>query len=349
MEHLNKFLKSPEFDDNPCCYIYDLNKLKSKIDILNDKGKQFFYSVKCNPHEKILKYIAHNSDIGVEVTSIGEFQKALKYFNSDKIICGGIGKSDLYLKLMVDKNPYKVVLDSLEEAKRFNKCLSKLTKVLIRVSFKDSRFGIPIEDLKDTVDKINQLDFIEVEGIHNHEKTNCLDWRELLSHHKKVINSTELDIIDLGGGIGVDYTDKSHFDIDSYFDKLQTDKNLIYEIGRYLVAECGYYCVKVLDLKENNIITSGGVHSMARYVITKQNIPFKIFSLDISSSPKVYNRKINISGSTCAEGDILVFNVFVDKVSIGDIIVFEMVGGYSHNISLIDFNSLPKPLEIFYE
>ena len=190
MDHLNKFLKSPEFDDNPCCYIYDLNKLKSKMEILNDRGKQFFYSVKCNPHEKILKYIANNSNIGVEVVSIGEFQKALKYFNSNKIICGGIGKSDLYLKLMVEKNPYKVVLDSLEEAKRLNKYLSKSIKVLIRVSFKDSRFGIPIEDLKYTVDKINQLDFIEVEGIHNHEKTNCLDWRELLLHHKKVINST---------------------------------------------------------------------------------------------------------------------------------------------------------------
>ena len=349
MDHLNKFLKSPEFDDNPCCYIYDLNKLKSKIDILNDKGKQFFYSVKCNPHEKILKYIANNFDVGVEVVSDGEFQKALKYFNSNKIVCGGIGKSDLYLKLIVEKNPYKVVVDSLEEAKRLNKYLSKSIKVLIRVSFKDSRFGIPIEDLKYTVDKINQLDFIEVEGIHNHEKTNCLDWRELLLHHKKVINSTELDIINLGGGFGVDYKGELDFDIDRYFDDLQTDKNLIYEIGRYLIVDCGYYYVKVLDLKEDNIITSGGIHQMQRYFITKQNVPFKIFNLDTSSSSKVYNRKINISGSTCVESDILAFNVHVDKVSIGDIIVFEMVGGYSHTGSLINFNSLPKPLEIFYE
>jgi len=349
VEYLNKFLKSPEFDDNPCCYIYDLNKLKSKIDILNDKGKQFFYSVKCNPHEKILKYIANNSDVGVEVVSDGEFQKALKYFNSNKIVCGGIGKSDLYLKLIVEKNPYKVVVDSLEEAKRFNKCLSKPIKVLIRVSFKDSRFGVPIKNLKDTIDKINQLDFIEVEGIHNHEKTNCLDWRELLSHHEKVINCTELDTINLGGGFGVNYTDKFDFDIDSYFDKLQTDKNLIYEIGRYLIVDCGYYYVKILDLKEDNIITSGGIHQMQRYFITKVNVPFKIFNLDTSSSSKVYNRRINISGSTCVEEDILAFNVHVDKVSIGDIIVFEMVGGYSHTGSLINFNSLPKPLEIFYE
>ena len=115
MEYLNKLLKSSEFDDNPCCYIYDLNKLKSKIKILNDKGKQFFYSVKCNPHEKILKYIANNSDIGVEVVSDGEFQKALKYFNSNKIVCGGIGKSDLYLKLIVEKNPYKVVIINEKE------------------------------------------------------------------------------------------------------------------------------------------------------------------------------------------------------------------------------------------
>ena len=88
---------------------------------------------------------------------------------------------------------------------------------------------------------------------------------------------------------------------------------------------------------------------MARYLITKQNVPFKIFNLDTSSSPKIYNRRINISGSTCTVEDILAFNVLVDKVSIGDIIVFEMVGGYSHNISLIDFNRLPEPFEIFYE
>jgi diaminopimelate decarboxylase len=346
---INTFLKSGEFDNNPCCYIYDLNKLKSKIKILNDKGKQFFYSVKCNPHERVLNCISSNSDIGAEVVSEEEFRISLKHFNSNKIICGGIAKSDLYLKLISEKNPYKVVLDSLEEAKRFDKYLSKRTKVLIRVSFKDSRFGIPIEDLKETVDKINQLDFIEVEGIHNHEKNNCLDWRELLLHHKKVINSTELDIINLGGGFGVDYKGEFDFDIDRYFDVLQTDKNLIYEIGRYLVAECGYYYVKVLDLKEDNIITSGGIHSMARYFITKQNVPFKIFNLDTSSSPKVYNRRINISGSTCTVEDILAFNVLVDKVSIGDIIVFEMVGGYSHTISLINFNSLPEPMEIFRE
>ena len=195
MSYPRHILKSSEFDDNPCCDIYDLNKLKSKIKILNDKGKQFFYSVKCNPHERILNCISSNSDIGVEVVSEGEFRISLKHFNSNKVICGGIAKSDLYLKLISEKNPYKVVLDSLEESKRFNKCLSKPTKVLIRVSFKDSRFGVPIEDLKDTIDKINQLDFIEVEGIHNHERTNCLDWRELLLHHEKVINFTELQFI----------------------------------------------------------------------------------------------------------------------------------------------------------
>ena len=176
-----------------------------------------------------------------------------------------------------------------------------------------------------------------------------MDWRELLLHHKKVINSTELDIINLGGGFGVDYKGELDFDIDRYFDDLQTDKNLIYEIGRYLIVDCGYYYVKVLDLKEDNIITSGGIHQMQRYFITKQNVPFKIFNLDTSSSSKVYNRKINISGSTCVESDILAFNVHVDKVSIGDIIVFELVGGYSHTGALVNFNSLPKPIEIFRE
>ena len=67
------------------------------------------------------------------------------------------------------------------------------------------------------------------------------------------------------------------------------------------------------------------------------------------TTEEVYNRRINISGSTCVEEDILAFNVHVDKVSIGDIIVFELVGGYSHTGSLINFNSLPEPVEIFHE
>ena len=65
-----------------------------------------------------------------------------------------------------------------------------------------------------------------------------------------------IDIIDIGGGIGINYKDEKPLNINDYSKLISNkfgflNKKIILEPGRYLTAESGVLITKIIYIKEN--------------------------------------------------------------------------------------------------
>jgi len=365
-------------------YVYDWEIAKKKLKMVKEALPFFdiFYSVKANPNLSI-SALFNSIGSGAEVASKGELYLALKAgFQPKDIIFVGPGKTDEELEYAINSNIYAIVAESLNEIKRIDMITEKLRKyvgVMIRVNTKvpvdfsyekmvggPSKFGIDEEDLN-TLAEFDSKN-IQLLGIHVYTASQVLDVGSLLKHNQRVLNiacsfssalGSSLQCVDFGGGFGVPYAeDETEFDL-SLFSKGMKDlikkkaeeynleaTRFILELGRYLVAECGVYLTKVIDIKESRgkkyLITDGGMNQQIRPIFMKLNHPTFI----VNKLNKKKTEKIDIGGPCCTPFDILAKDITVPEPEIGDIVGIFNSGAYGFSMSMLNFHSHPWPVEL---
>ncbi len=130
-------------------------------------------------------------------------------------------------------------------------------------------------------------------------------------------------------------------------------KTLIFELGKYLVAESGYYVTEILDIKESmgkkQIITAGGINHQKRPQEAGINHPISIISL---YKPRLYKEqisikqeKVDIGGPLCTSLDTYCRDISINEAHVGDLIVVHLSGAYSLTFSPVNFLSHPLPNE----
>ena len=121
------------------------------------------------------------------------------------------------------------------------------------------------------------------------------------------------------------------------------------EMGRFLASACGVFFTQVKDLKTtkgvNYVICDGGIHHLKYYgqtmamlippIATGASIEDlvklngDIAPLDSSEEVAEGNDEYCLCGSLCTVADVLVRNVQLKKLSVGDVIAFGKCGAYS--------------------
>ena len=154
----------------------------------------------------------------------------------------------------------------------------------------------------------------------------------------------ELKILDLGGGLGIDYLGEQQAGgntlswqqiIDDLKDiKVQTGvEELWLELGRFAVAECGYYVVPVVDRKMNygqeQLVLAAGINHIIRPAITEQ--PFPVTLLRQSNAQ---SQNFDIHGPLCTSMDKLGHLPLPQDVNVGDKLVFGYCGAYGFTESM---------------
>jgi len=398
-EIINK-IKKESFKKNPCFYLYDLNNITEKINLLQKnmpKNVRMLYSIKANPHDKIIEHMKNNSYIkGVEVASLGELNRALKSFNPRDIIFPGPGKTSFEIKSALQKKVGLIVVESYLEALRIQQIAKeeriKSVNVLIRININyqskiklnyrssetqktcgfSSKLGIDEEKIYSTLDLFKKLDRLVIRGVHVMSGSEELNYKNLLNYFEYVfslINKLkksrfEAKIIDFGGGFGIDYESKNKkLDIVSLgreFNNLIKKFNLgkktiIFELGKYLVGESGYYVTEIIDIKRSmgkwQVITSGGINHIKRPQEAALNHPTSIINLNkpkfYPDQPFVKKEKADIGGPLCTSLDTYCKDLFVDEANIGDLVVTSNLGAYGLTFSPVNFLSHLLPKEYF--
>jgi diaminopimelate decarboxylase len=164
--------------------------------------------------------------------------------------------------------------------------------------------------------------------------------------------SFELSYLNVGGGLGVDYTGEDELDLcvlrsglAAAVADLPSGVELVFEPGRFLVADAGWYAAEVLDLKSTHgrwfAVLRGGTHHFRLPAAWGYSHPFTV--LPVESWPYPFPRlgvsdvQVDVVGELCTPRDVLSRQARVDRLRIGDVLLFGRAGGYGWDISHHDF------------
>ena len=383
--------KDDKYIINPTAYFYDLAIIKDNIFNLKEympSNINLYYAMKANTNNYILEFIANDSYIkGFEIASSGELDCASKYLNTNRLIFTGPGKTEYELEMAIKNKIRFINIESVVEAIRIQNIAEKLNisnvDILIRINLNYSlaegmeqmsgcstKMGIDEDDYLSSFNIINNLERITIKGIHVFASSGVLDYKALLKSNryifdlvKKIDKIKKVEVIDFGGGLGIDYTnDNRIFDIKKYGDELTKlikeydflDKEIIMELGTYLVGNAGYYTAKIIDIKKTkgykHIIVAGGVNHMGLPLEMRRKHPIEIIPMNEEKlyldQPTIYKEKADISGPLCMVTDKLCWDEYIESANIGDIVIFRQSGAYCYGEGMHSFLSHMLPDEI---
>ena len=345
-------------------YYYDIELFHKTLDTIKEETKNrpfhVHYALKANANTRILKDIA-SYGFGADCVSGNEILKAIECgFPPSKIVFAGVGKSDKEINIGLDNDIFCFNVESLPEIEVLNDLAAKKNKtatVALRINpnvdakthkyittgLDENKFGINEQDLPKTLETVLKCRNIELIGIHFHigsQITDLTSFEDLCVKVKKIQNwfndqGVELPIINVGGGLGINYHHPNHFpmaDFESYFRlfdkhlKLSNNQILHFELGRSVVAPCGSLISRVLFLKEgikkNFLILDAGMTDLIRPALYQAFHHIE----NISSDDELF--KYDVVGPICESSDTFGEEISLNQSKRGDLIAIRSAGAY---------------------
>ena len=358
-------------------YCYSLQQLKRNFYNFADAFKEIkpliCFSVKSNANINLLKELKKIGS-GADVVSAGELLKAAKAgINGKKIVFSGVGKTNEEIKLAIKKEVLLINIESKSEAFLINKIskkMSKKTSVGIRLNpnvigktnkkistgSKDDKFGLSYKDCIILCKKIYSMKNLKLDGLSVHigsQINNIAPFKKVLSIINKIIFETKINFnfIDLGGGMGIPYSNKEKgLNLNQYaklVKKFSKDKKtqIIFEPGRVIAGNTAILISKVIYIKQSNnknfIILDAGMNNLMRpalYNAHHEIIPLK------KSAMKIHGN-IEFVGPICESSDTFLNQKKFSKIHEGDYVAITNVGAYGTSLAS-NYNSRPLIAEI---
>lgn len=371
-------------------YVYDSEVLIRQYRRLRERlhpSLEIFYSLKANPNVAICSVLT-GLGAGAEVSSLVELCVAQRAgAAAENIVFLGPGKSFAELASGLDSGIHAVICESWQELEALDalSCARGVrTSIILRVNpafttkrsgltmgGKARQFGIDEEQLTEYAALADRFRHLSVAGIHVYMGTRILDASTIVENTRQILNMAEriaecqcfeLRTVDVGGGFGVPYFDgEQDLDIEvlaqglegviADFSRRHPATRLITELGRYLVALCGTYVVRIQYTKtsygERFAVTDGGTHHHMAAVgvgsFAKRNFPARVLN---DTSGRHEQQPWHVTGPLCTPNDTLLKNVAMPKLVPGDLIGVERSGAYGPTASPGLFLSHGYPAEV---
>ena len=358
-------------------YIYDSEKImkqykKLKLAFRNVKNLSINYAAKALSNVNILKYL-NQLGAGLDTVSLQEVELGLKAgFNPGNIIYTPNGVSIDEIEKVVSYGA-QINIDNLAMLEQFgNKhpsvpvCIRINAHVMaggnnnISVGHIDSKFGISIHQIPHLL-RIVENTKMNINGIHMHTGSDILDI-EVFLHASEILFNTarkfkKLSFIDFGSGFKVPYKKGDiETNIEELGEKLSVRFNefcrnygseltLVFEPGKYLVSEAGYFISKVNSVKQTTSTVFAQVESGFNHLM-RPMFYGSYHEIENLSNPTGEERFYSVVGYIC-ETDTFGSNRKISEIKEGDYLVFKNAGAYCFSMSS-NYNSRYKPKEILW-
>jgi diaminopimelate decarboxylase len=358
-------------------YVYDAEKIKSQYNRLTkafakvDKLR-INYAMKALSNVAILQLLKEMGS-GLDTVSIQEVLLGLHAgYSPEKIFYTPNGVS---LEEIEEVNALgvQINIDNLSILEQFGTkhpnvpvCIRINPHVMaggnanISVGHIDSKFGISVHQLPHLV-RIVENTKMNIVGIHMHTGSDILDI-EVFLHAAEILfdaarNFKNLEFLDFGSGFKVPYKkDDIETDIEELGKKLSKrfnvfceeygkDLTLIFEPGKFLVSEAGFFLAKVNVVKQTTSTVFAGIDSGFNHLIRPMFYGSQHVIENISN-PKGKERFYSVVGYIC-ETDTFANNRRISEINEGDILCFRNAGAYCFSMAS-NYNSRYKPAEVLW-
>ena len=359
------------------CYVYSesqiINNFESYKVAFGQRLHSICYAVKANSNIAILD-VLHRLGAGFDVVSVGELERVYAAGASDsETVFAGVGKMrhEIERALELDISCFNV--ESAHELHLINQvatALGKTARIAIRVNpdvdpqthpyistgLNENKFGIPMADAAEVYHQASGLAGIQIVGVACHIGSQLTDIAPFVDAAERVqvlVNSLvekgiTIEHIDIGGGLGISYGQKSPPAIVDYItalcDKLDPAYRIVIEPGRSIVGDAGLLLTEVLYMKQTPAklfaIVDASMTELIRPALYQAEHP--VMAVTNRSDRKL--RRVDIVGPVCETADFLAKDREL-AVAEHDLLAVMDAGAYGA-VMASSYNSRPKPAEV---
>jgi diaminopimelate decarboxylase len=363
-------------------YVYSAAMVRDRFvrldEALVDVPHRIHYTLKANSNAGLLRLL-RNLGAGVDVVSGGELFRALRLgFSGDDIVFGGVGKTEKELREAVKAGVKLVNAESEAEVRALDRIAGEegaTARVGLRVNpevtvdsshryiktgERGAKFGIPFDEVLDVARVAASLPNVALHGLDMHIGSQLfridpyVDGVERLTGLLDAIRGEGIDTLrylDIGGGLGVSYSDEVSPDLGRFAQALvkrvvPTGLTLLMEPGRFIVGNAGVLLTRVLYRKHSGgrdfLITDAGMTELIR------PSHYDAYHRIESVRPNGQSMTADVVGPICESGDFLALGREMDDAAAGDLLAVHDVGAYGY-VMASNYNTRPRGAEVLVE
>ena len=336
------------------------------------------FAVKSNPNIAILNIMAKLGS-GFDIVSQGELERVLAAGgDAGKVVFSGVAKSRQEITRALEVNIRCFNVESEAELLRINQIageMGKIAPISLRVNpdvdahthpyistgLKENKFGVSVEQAREVYKLAATLSNIKIVGMDCHIGSQLTELQPFLDAVDRLIVLMEqlnqdgiyLKHLDLGGGLGVTYTDETPPHPTEYakalWEKLSafSELEIIVEPGRAITANAGILVTKVEYLKSNEsrnfAIVDAGMNDMIRPALYQAYMNILEIDRTLAREEKIYD----VVGPICETSDFLGKQRKL-AIAEGDYLAQRSAGAYGASMSS-NYNSRPRTAEVMVD
>ena len=336
------------------------------------------YAVKANSNIGILNVMAKLGS-GFDIVSQGELERVLAAGgDASKVVFSGVAKSRAEIMRALEVGIRCFNVESVAELHHINQIAGEMEKIApislrvnpdvdahthpyISTGLKENKFGVSVDEAREVYKLAATLPHVKITGMDCHIGSQLTELQPFLDATDRLIRLMEqlkedgitLKHLDLGGGLGVTYTDETPPHPSDYattlLNKLKNyeDLEIILEPGRAIAANAGILLAKVQYLKSNEsrnfAITDTGMNDMIRPALYEAYMNIIEIDRTLGREKAIYD----VVGPVCETSDFLGKQRKL-AIAEGDYIAQRSAGAYGASMSS-NYNSRPRTAEVLVD
>lgn len=346
-------------------YAYNLDLLRQSASACIEAARKHdfhvHYALKANTNPQLVKILI-DAGFGADCVSGNEVSFAIDNgFKKESTVFAGVGKSDEEIERALKLDILCFNCESIEElevtneiaerlkltarvALRINPNVNANTHAYITTGLDENKFGINKYQLPQIIEALKSMLSVQLTGIHFHIGSQITDlevFKNLCTRVNEFIQwfddqRVSLKVINVGGGLGIDYQHPEANPIPDFENYFQVFKRFLeplpgqevhFELGRAIVAQCGDLISRVLyvkkGMKTNFVILDAGMTELLRPALYQAK--HKIVNLSNTSEA---THTYDVVGPVCESSDCFAKVVQLPETNRGDFFALRSAGAY---------------------
>ena len=365
------------------CYVYSHATLERHYRVFDeafgDWPHHICFAVKANGNLAVLQ-VLERLGAGFDIVSGGELARVLAAGGrASNVVFSGVGKSSDEIAKALTAGVRILSIESGEELERVNAVALSLghkapigirinpdvdpnTHPYIATGLRENKFGVPAADAPELYRKASAMAGIEVVGIGCHIGSQLTEIAPFCDAVERVLDVVDtlaqdgirLSHLDLGGGVGIRYSDETPPDPKDYVQAIlailkrrNCDLAVTLEPGRAIAGNAGVLLSSVEYIKsgpeKDFVIVDAAMNDLLRPALYQAW--HEVVRADRGPDRKMLT--CDVVGPVCETGDFIARDRQL-AVAPGDLVVVRSVGAYGF-VMASNYNTRPRPAEVMVD